>query len=197
MDDKLVANEDQVLEDLPLPGFPQEEAERRKAWSKLPLKARAAIRRLHEMLGHKPTSVVIQILKGARANPEYIRAAKLFRCAGCLETQEALPTHPVAPPRPYMFNHTVVIDVFTLHDAEDMAYRFVSAACCGTKFHLVALASTGPGIPGSAKCHRKFVQMWTSWAGWPQVVVTDRGTHNQGQFSRGISAHSVFLRQAA
>ena len=96
-----------------------------------------------------------------------------------------------------MFNHTLVISVFTLHDAEDTAYHFLSVVCCGTKFHLVALASTGPGIPGSAKCYRKFVQMWTSWAGWPQIVVTDRGTHNQGQFSKGLSAHGVYLKQAA
>merc|ERR1711978_754592 len=55
------------LDELPLTGFPTDEAERRREWLKLPRKARAAIRQLHKVLGHKPRNVVLQILKGAKA----------------------------------------------------------------------------------------------------------------------------------
>ena len=43
--------EQELLDEMPLPGFPKDEADRRRSWSKIPRVARAAIRRLHVMLG--------------------------------------------------------------------------------------------------------------------------------------------------
>ena len=47
-----------MIEEIPLPGFPKNEAERRAKWARLPRRVRAAIRRLHVMLGHKPRNVL-------------------------------------------------------------------------------------------------------------------------------------------
>ena len=90
------------MEELPLAGFPKDEAERRRQWLKLPRKAKAAIRQLHKTLGHKPREVVLQILKGSQASPEYIQAAELYKCDSCTETAPAARTHPVAAPKPYI-----------------------------------------------------------------------------------------------
>ena len=46
-------------------GFPEDAQERRAESLKLPRATRASIRRLHTMLLHKPTPVMIQIMKGA------------------------------------------------------------------------------------------------------------------------------------
>jgi len=80
--------EQAMLDELVLHGFPKDEQERRSKWAKLPRKARAAIRRLHNMLGHKPKTVMLQILRGARAAPEYIEAVKLMKCDACTETED-------------------------------------------------------------------------------------------------------------
>ena len=54
--------EQELMDSLQLDGFPGKEQERRKEWLKLPRAARAAIRRLHVKLNHKPKAVLIQIL---------------------------------------------------------------------------------------------------------------------------------------
>ena len=59
-----VEREQEMLDSMPLPGVPKDEAERRRKWSKLSMKVRAAIRALHRMLGHKPRSALLQTLKG-------------------------------------------------------------------------------------------------------------------------------------
>ena len=38
------------------------------------------------------------------------------------------------------------------------------------------------------------MSQWVSWAGWPSIVTTDRGTHNRGVFRRTLAAHGVYVR---
>ena len=86
--------EQAMLDELVLHGFPKDEQERRAKWAALPRKARAAIRRLHNMLGHKPKTVMLQILRGAKAAPDYIEAVKLMKCDACTETEDPKRLHP-------------------------------------------------------------------------------------------------------
>ena len=72
--------EQEMLDSLVLVGVPKDEYQRRKAWLSLPRSARAAIRRMHRMWSHKPRSVMLHILKGARADPTLIEAVQHFRC---------------------------------------------------------------------------------------------------------------------
>ena len=60
------------MEQIPVPGVPENERARRKAWVALPKKACIAIRRMHEEWGHMPRTVMIEILKLAKAPKEYI-----------------------------------------------------------------------------------------------------------------------------
>jgi hypothetical protein len=75
----------ELLDSLQMAGFPKDEEARRKAWMALPRAARAAIRRLHNISAHKPISVMVHLLKGARADAGLIRACKLFKCGDCQE----------------------------------------------------------------------------------------------------------------
>ena len=118
--------EQHMLDEMPLPGFPRNEAERRQKWAALPRRTRAAIRRLHEMLGHKPKEVLRQVLRGSHAPPEYIEAIKYFKCDACTETAIAPKTHPVAAPSTYAFNHELHIDVFTIHDMAGTGWQVLS-----------------------------------------------------------------------
>ena len=47
-----------MLEQLPLPGYPQTEQERRKKWLEIPGRTRIAIRRLHRNLRHLPKASI-------------------------------------------------------------------------------------------------------------------------------------------
>ena len=113
---KVLMEEKEMLEEIPLPGSTVNEKERQKNWLKLPRKGRAAVRRMHATFGHCPKGPFLEILKASRAPSEYIEAAKHMRCNSC-EYTDALPkrSNKVSLPRPYIFNHTVGIDINFTH----------------------------------------------------------------------------------
>eukprot|EP00971_Amphidinium_carterae_P352490 6492618-Amphidinium_carterae.1 len=186
--------EAEVLENLPMPGHPQEESERRRKWLSLPRTVRAAIRRLHRMLGYKPSAVLVRILKGARASEEWIQAAKLYQNDAVHETSEVNRTHPVAAPLPYVFNDTVAVDCFELKDDSGARYTFFSVICMGTLYHQVEIVASG-GQPSSKACLTAFQNIWCRWAGWPRRLICDRGLHNRGIFMKTLSARGVRVSQ--
>ena len=73
VEDALI-KEEELLEEIPLPGFPTHELERKKKWLKIPRRARTAIRRMHREWGHMPRSVLKGILRMGKAPMEYIAA---------------------------------------------------------------------------------------------------------------------------
>ena len=196
MDDRELAEEADFLDTLPLAGFPKEESERRKAWSKVPRRVRLGIRRLHTMMNHKPKEVLVQVLRGAGASEELVNAAKIFQCESCRVSEEKTRTHPVSAPPPYEFNHTVSVDVFETADYTGHKYSWLNIVDVGTSYQVVTLVRVGGGQPSSAKCLQKFMQHWVSPFGWPKVVSHDRGLHNRGAFAHGLSSHGVQIRQA-
>ena len=76
-----------------------------------------AIRRLHRNLKHLPTPALVAMLKAAKAPQDYIDAAKAFRCGSCAQLKTPPQTHKVSPPKPYVFNFEIGIDVFEIVDA--------------------------------------------------------------------------------
>jgi len=114
--------EQELLDSLTLDGFPAKEDERRKAWMSLPRATRAAIRRLHIMIGHKPKAVLVQIMKGARVSREIIDAVKFFKCDHCAEVSNASSVARVKAPSLYSFNHELIIDIFYNHDGRHVVW---------------------------------------------------------------------------
>ncbi|CAE7728714.1 RE1 [Symbiodinium sp. CCMP2592] len=196
MDDLELAEEADILDTLPLAGFPKEESERRKAWSKVPRRVRLGIRRLHTMMNHKPKEVLVQVLRGAGASEELVNAAKIFKCESCRVSEEKVRTHPVSAPPPYEFNHTVSVDVLETADSTGAKFSWLNIIDVGTSYQVVTLVRVGGGQPSSAKCLQKFMQHWVSPFGWPKVVSHDRGLHNRGAFAHGLGSHAVQIRQA-
>ena len=66
----------------------------------------------------------------------------------------------------------------------------------GASFQQVALVKSGGGNPSARQCLNAFMERWVSWAGHPQQVVVDRGTHFKGEFAQHISQHGIHLRNA-
>ena len=80
-----------------------------------------------------------------------------------------------APPKPYVFNHEVGVDVLDLHDADGDSHLFLNIVGQGTNFQIVWYLCPGAGVPSSRLCLQAFMQAWVSWAGWPTSIVTDKG----------------------
>ena len=162
-----------MIEEIPLPGMPTSEAERKKKWLQLPQPARVAIRRLHNQYGHKNKEVLIEILKTARAPPEYISAAKVLRCNEC-ERNLKLPkqTNKVSLPPTYKFNHRVGIDINFTNDCNGDTFMFLNIVDIGTGYQIEeTLLRAGHGTPSSLQCLDAFMQYWVSWAGYPDELV--------------------------
>ena len=109
--------EKDLLDSMPLPGTPKDEAERRRLWLIIPLRARAAIRRMHRQFGHPATSVLCQTLRAARAPPDYIMAARHLKCDGCEENKQKPQSTKVALPKDYVFNRELGVDVLEIKDS--------------------------------------------------------------------------------
>ena len=64
---KAADEEADLMDKMPLPGFPEKEKERRKLWLGIPRRARVAIRRLHRNFRHLPNNALVQMLRAAKA----------------------------------------------------------------------------------------------------------------------------------
>ena len=102
--------------------LPDHEEHRREAWLRLPRQARDSLRRLHVMVGHKPKGVMVQFLRGAKADSGLIEGTKFFRCDVCDANADTARKSAVAAPPPYVFNHEVLVDRFFNHDMEGSTY---------------------------------------------------------------------------
>ena len=148
--------EQEELDQFVLPGMTDAEQLRKKEWLQIPRQARQALRMLHHMLGHKPKSVMRQVLKAGGAPPEQLAGVEPFHCDKCDEAVPPLRLHPVKAPARFTFNHEVLIDVFEAKDAAGERFSFLSIVCNGTLFHVVVMVLPGGGTPSSRKCAAKF-----------------------------------------
>ncbi|CAL1147306.1 unnamed protein product [Cladocopium goreaui] len=65
-------SEETLIDEVEIPGLPQDEVERRKQWKKLPARVRIAVRRLHRQFGHVPRQTMIHLLRAARVRTELL-----------------------------------------------------------------------------------------------------------------------------
>ena len=186
--------EEQMLDEIPLPALPTDEADRRQKWLQLPRTTRNAIRRLHRQFGHCPNRVLTEILKASGASQEYIQAARLVRCQGCEHEKPKPQSAKTTLPRSQAFNTSVGVDIFEVKDSSGQRFSILSFLCLGTLYHQAAIVSTSGGQVSSGKCFEVFNDCWTRFAGLPKEIVSDRGLHNRGEFSKGLSARGVILR---
>ena len=189
--EELFDKEEQMLEEIPLPNLPTNEQERREEWMKLPRSTRIAVRKMHRQFGHVAPRVLLEILRASGAKPEFLRAAKFLRCEGCDAHRPKAQTSKVTLPRTYEFNRTVGVDIFEVKDADNTRYSILSMVDQGTCFQQACVVREGGSQPSSQACFKAFQEKWSSWAGQPHEVVTDRGLHNRGAFAQGLASRGT------
>ncbi|MDA8609522.1 hypothetical protein N9L19_01250 [bacterium] len=81
--DGALLKDEEMLDEMPLPGDPGHENNRREKWLEVPGRARAAIGNMHSEWGRTSKSVLRKIQKTAKAPQEYIDAADHHQCNDC------------------------------------------------------------------------------------------------------------------
>eukprot|EP00435_Cladocopium_sp_Y103_P052575 s19_g16.t1 len=186
-------------DDMPDVAMKQEE-KRRQNWLKLPReKKRLALRRLHNMTGHRSHAAMIRMLKASGCDRDVIHAVKFFQCEVCAETAKEEKPAIAKPPRPayqQKFNYELSADVFEVHDSNGARHSILSLVDVATKFH-VAGRVAGGGVPSSKICAEMINTTWFSWAGAPDYFVCDQGVHNRGKVAHLLTSHGSIIRQTA
>ena len=96
-------------------------------------------------------------------------------------------------PPPYIFNHTVGLDVNYLVDADNTTWMMFNMLCMGSGCQIEVVLREGKGTPTSSQCLDTFMQHWVSWAGYPSEVTCDRGLNNRGIFAKELAAAGVYV----
>ena len=168
---------------------------KRERWTSFPLATRASIRKLHTMTGHASVTSMLRMLSGARAGADAVAACQHFSCPACETMRAPARVRVVKPPSRYVFNAEVLLDIFEVKDAAGHRYSVPSLVCAGTTFHVAGVVRAGGGTPSSRTCFHMFTTRWASWAGWPEMVTTDRGLRNRGEYAAGLQQRRIVLRQ--
>ena len=69
-------------------------------------------------------------------------------------------------PQPYVFNHTLGVDVAYLAVCDGTTFMFLNMVDIGTVFQQMVLLREGKGTPTSLQCLDAMMQRWASWAGY-------------------------------
>ena len=186
-----LTQEETLLDEVDIPGLPEDESERRRSWRKLPQRVRIAVRRLHRAFGHVPKSVMVNLVRAAKVSKEFVDAVKLHRCETCEKTSAQKPTHKVTLPSDYTFNHTLGIDVLELTDVTGQKYQVLNMVCIGTCFQQAEVVKVGAGQASSRSCLDALMKRWFSWAGHSVAIMCDRGLHNRGVLQQYMDEHNI------
>ena len=147
-----LTHEETLLDDVDIPGLPEDETERHRSWRKFPQRVRIAVRRLHRAFGHVPKSVMVNLVRTAKVSKEFVDAIKLYRWETCEKISAKKPIHKVTLPNDYTFNHTLGIDILELTDVTGQKYQVLNMVCIGICFQQAEVVKVGAGQASSRSC---------------------------------------------
>ena len=130
-----------------------------------------AIAHLHSSMGHPSPSAMARAVRLISGSEEAIKACLQYRCPVCERLREPQPTSK-SKISPYTeFGQCVAVDLFTLLDIAGKAKTFINAVDMASVYQMVgAVDSKHPRI-----VFARFCEVWLSWAGCPEAVMTDMG----------------------
>ena len=159
----------------------------------VPGHVKAALKRLHQNLGHPRGPDLARHLRLAGCEASVIKAAKGMKCQTCDATKEPQVARPATLPRMLSFGEVVCADILYAHDCEDKRHSFLSLVDVGTTYHVVIkLRNTG-----GKEIEQAFNTYWLAPFGAPNAISLDLETGLQDGFSRLCSWHNVKIRNSA
>ena len=152
----------------------------------------SALKRLHQNLGHPANSDLTRHLRLAGAGSDVIAAAKKLRCQVCERNRRGGAPRPSSLPSILSFNQVIAVDVFSVHDSNNVRHELLSALDLGSGFHLAAKL---PAHTHQAM-ERCFCELWSNTFGAPGTLALDMETGLQLAMARFSEWHGTRIRRA-
>lgn len=123
---------------------------------------------MQRQFGHQSKSVLMQLLRSVRADPQYVRAARLLKCEA-YEDRGRPQTTQATLPLNFVFNRTVGLDTLEGKVATGTRSSGINIVDMGATHQQVIFLYNGGSLASRQTCLGAFVGLWVSWAVWPKV----------------------------
>ncbi|CAJ1399755.1 unnamed protein product, partial [Effrenium voratum] len=159
----------------------------------VPKQMAAALRRVHQNLGHPSNTDLARHLRLSGATDAAVKGAEQLRCQTCLCTKRPGPQRPVKLVLPMDFNDEVAVDIFYLYDKDQMKHTVLSAMDMASGYH-VCRTITSRLSKDLAETVR---QMWLEWAGSPKRMVCDQERGFQKDYVDRMEQQQIHVKYIA
>ena len=159
----------------------------------VPGRTQAALRRLHQNLGHPSGRELERHLRMCGANEELLRGARCLKCAAC-EKNSRPRSHQIAKPASMLdFNEAVAIDILFFDTCDKKGHMGLNMVDLASGYQVVEpLPSRHAPV-----VYQTFMRAWVNWAGVPERLVLDLDTSFQDAFWELTSDQNIAMRAAA
>ena len=160
---------------------------------KVPPDMAAALRRLHQNLGHPAKEDLVRHLHHAGADRDVIKAAKSLECTTCAMSKRPKSARPAAEPKLLEFGDVVGVDMMHAYDTDGKKIKLFSMVDHASSYHVVVQVPKQTG----AVLEKTFLNHWVQIFGAPKVITLDLERGIQDAFGRLADWYHVELRTSA
>ncbi|CAE7610734.1 RE2 [Symbiodinium sp. CCMP2592] len=160
---------------------------------KVPKDVAAALRRLHQNLGHPAREDLVRHLHLAGADKDVIKAAKSLSCSTCARAKGPKSARPAAEPKLLEFGDVVGVDMMYDYDIDGKKIKLFSIVDHASSYQVVIQVPRQTG----AVLEKIFVKHWIQVFGAPKVITLDLERGIQDAFGRLADWFHIDLRTSA
>ena len=136
---------------------------------KVPSDMAAALRRLHQNLGHPAREDLVRHLHHAGADRDVIKAAKSLECSTCARMKGPKSARPAAEPKLLEFGDVVGVDMMYAYDVDGKKIKLFSMVDHASSYQVVVQVTRQTG----SILEKTFLKNWVQVFGAPKVITLD------------------------
>ncbi|OLP87352.1 Copia protein [Symbiodinium microadriaticum] len=153
----------------------------------------AALRRLHQNLGHPAREDLVRHLRLAGADSEVIKAAKGMACSTCARTKRPKSARPSSDPKLLEFGDVVGVDMMYAYDMNGKKIKLFSIVDHASSYQVVIKVPNQTG----KTLEQVFLKQWIQIFGAPKAISLDLERGIQDAFGRIADWFHIELHTSA
>ena len=161
--------------------------------AQIPKHVAAALRRIHQNMGHPSNKDLARHLKLAGAGEAAVNGAMKLACETCNRKTGEKSRRPAHLYKPLDFNEEVAIDTMHLFNNAKEKFTVLSMVDLASGYHLVKRLDGRTADDLS----KTFLESWVSWAGAPMSILVDQERGMLGSFPDAMEKHGIKIRYTA